>query len=112
VDERERRLTENELLFREVNERIDDVAAELGGADTAYEFLCECSRSDCVERISLTLGQYGEIRARPLVFMVVEGHELAEIEGVIGRIAPGVVAVEKIGEAAREVERRTRPLPR
>jgi uncharacterized protein YicC (UPF0701 family) len=111
VDERERRLTENELLFREVNERIDDVAAELGGGESAYEFLCECSRSDCVERISLTVRQYREIRARARVFVVAEGHEIAEIERVVGRVAPGVAAVEKTGEAGREVEKRTRPRP-
>jgi hypothetical protein len=109
VDERERRLTENELLFREVNERIGDIARELGGAETAYEFLCECSRPDCVERISLTVRQYGDIRARPRVFVVAEGHEIAEIERVVGRVSSDVVAVEKTGDAGREVEKRTRP---
>ncbi len=111
MDERERRLTENELLFREVNERIDDIAHELGGPETPYEFLCECSRPDCVERLSLTLRQYGDIRARPRVFVVAEGHEVEEIERVVGQVAPGVVTVEKTGEAGREVERRTRPGP-
>ncbi|HWC32154.1 MAG TPA: hypothetical protein VG709_03415 [Actinomycetota bacterium] len=108
MDERTRRLTENELLFREVNERIDDVASGLGGEETVYEFVCECSRPDCVDRVSLTLGQYGRIRARPLLFILVDGHEVTEIERVVDTVAPGVVAVEKIGDAASLVAERAR----
>ncbi len=99
MDARERRLTENELLFREVNERIDDVASQLGGEDTTYEFLCECSDPDCVERVSLTVAQYRRLRSRPALFALVAGHEITAIERVVEEIAPGIVAVEKIGEA-------------
>ncbi len=111
MDERERRLTENELLFREVNERIDDVASQLGGDDTTYEFLCECSDANCVERVALTVGQYRRLRARPLLFAVVDGHEMLDIERVVETVGPGVVAVEKIGEAADIVDERSRRRP-
>ncbi len=111
MDERERRLTENELLFREVNERIDDVASQLGGEETTYEFLCECSDPACVERVPLTLGQYEWLRSRPLLFVVVEGHEMTSIERVVDTIAPGVIAVEKIGDAAQLANRRPRRRP-
>ncbi len=111
MDARERRLTENELLFREVNERIDDVASELGGEETTYEFVCECSDANCVERVALTLRQYEWLRARPLLFVVVEGHEVTSIERVVETIAPGIVAVEKIGEAAQLADRRPRRRP-
>jgi hypothetical protein len=107
VDERERRLTENELLFRDVNERIEDVASGFGGDETAYDFLCECSNADCAQRVSLTLRQYEGIRARPLRFVIAEGHETPDIERVVETVAPGVVAVEKTGEAASIVAART-----
>ena len=108
MDERERRLTENELLFRDVNERIDDVATGFGGDETAYDFLCECSNADCARRVPLTVRQYRGIRARPLVFAIAEGHDVPEIERVVETVAPGVVAVEKTGEAASIVAARTR----
>ena len=111
MDARERRLTENELLFREVNERIDTVASELGGEETTYEFVCECSDANCVERVALTLGQYEWLRARPLLFVVVEGHEVTSIERAVETIAPGIVAVEKIGEAADLADRHPRRRP-
>ena len=111
MDARERRLTENELLFREVNERIDDVASQLGGEETTYEFVCECSDANCVDRVALTLGQYEWLRARPLLFVVVAGHEVASIERVVDTIAPGIVAVEKIGDAAALADRHPRRRP-
>ena len=51
VDERERRLAKNEALFRELNERIEQVA--IGQAEDAhvFEFLCECSNIDCTLRL-------------------------------------------------------------
>jgi hypothetical protein len=108
VDARERRLTENELLFREVNERIDDVGSQLGGQDTTYEFLCECSDPECVERVSLTIAQYRRLRSRPVLFVLVKGHEITAIERVVEEIAPGIVAVEKTGEAGDLVNDRVR----
>ena len=57
VDERERRLAQNEALFREVNERVETLADQLG-PDVPYEFLCECANADCTFRISLPLSVY------------------------------------------------------
>ena len=59
---REERLARNEVLFRSVNEAIEQQALEFGGLDE-YEFICECARSGCFDRISLTLKQYEHIRA-------------------------------------------------
>ncbi|MDF2750426.1 MAG: hypothetical protein K0T00_1602, partial [Gaiellaceae bacterium] len=50
LDPRERRLTENETLFREVNERVNAVAHNLG-PDVPYEFMCECANADCTFRL-------------------------------------------------------------
>ena len=47
---REDRIARNEALFREVNERVREVAAE-GGELTG--FLCECGREECTETVPL-----------------------------------------------------------
>src|SRR5215211_1412861 len=49
------RLAHNQVLFREVNERLRE---KLDGSDGATEFLCECSRTDCIETVVLTIAEY------------------------------------------------------
>ena len=60
---RETRLARNETLFREVNERIKDLALAQTDEDSTYEFLCECSNVDCDLRLSLPLSTYEQARA-------------------------------------------------
>jgi hypothetical protein len=102
VDDRVRRLAENERLFREVNEHIQEAAARQGVGDQMYEFLCECSRLDCGAPIEMTLDAYERARVDPTVFIIAVGHELPEIEEVILR-ERGYQLVRKFGEAARIV---------
>jgi hypothetical protein len=63
----------NEALFRAVNERIRDVSGELDPSVT-IEFICECSRQDCMSPIPLTLTEYAEVRSESTWFAVVPGH--------------------------------------
>jgi hypothetical protein len=56
------RSARNETFFREVNERIDEVAATLGDDDHRYEYVCECSDPTCTERIALSRAEYERIR--------------------------------------------------
>ena len=63
MDARERRLARNEALFREVNERIEDLAQTHADEDHIYEFLCECSNAHCDLRLSLPLSTYEQARA-------------------------------------------------
>ena len=55
MDPREKRMTENETLFREVNERVEDTVERFhdAGNVSAVEFFCECANPDCTFRISL-----------------------------------------------------------
>ena len=62
MDERARRLAENEAQFRDVNERIERAAARFGGEQHVYEFVCECSHADCLERVHLTVERYQAVR--------------------------------------------------
>ena len=65
VDERERRMAQNEALFREVNERVEAVAHQLG-PEVPYEFVCECANADCTFRVatrSATTRRSGRIQS-------------------------------------------------
>jgi hypothetical protein len=83
VNERARRLGENEVLYREVNERVLELQNDFGIDDGRTEFVCECARLDCTERISMTTAEYEEVRADPARFAVVHGHQIPEIEDVV-----------------------------
>lgn len=99
MDPRERRLAENETIFRSVNERIEQLAAPQGSDSHVFEFLCECSNLDCTLRLPLTLAEYEALRADPVVFVVAPGHDLPEIEEVVQR-TPTYQIVRKQGAAA------------
>ena len=94
---REERLAKNEVLFRSVNEAIEQQAIRFGGVDE-YEFICECASRTCVERVTLTLKQYEYVRSEGTRFVVVPGHANVELELVVER-APGYDIVEKDGLA-------------
>jgi len=106
MDSRETRLARNETLFREVNERIEDAVARMGRQDDhVYEFLCECSNSDCALLLPLTIADYEAARSDPRRFIVAPGHELPEIETVVARTSDFQL-VTKQGEAADYVAER------
>ena len=95
--ERQRRIAENESLFRDVNERVEDTAERfMIGDDVAQEFLCECGDTGCTQRVTLTLREYEGVRANPRRFAVVPGHEIREVENVVER-GDRYFVVEKTG---------------
>ena len=93
------RLAKNESFFRQVNERIKDVADgfEAGGP---YEFLCECSDPGCTERIELSQADYEHVRSDPTRFVLAHGHAAPEIEHGVEREDDHVVG-EKVGLAGQ-----------
>jgi hypothetical protein len=105
VDAREERLARNEVLFREINQRIADVAEPHARPPDGhnYEFFCECSNIDCDLRVPLTFGAYEHVRSDPRQFIVASGHSLPDIEDVVFRTNAYEVVV-KHGEAARLAE--------
>jgi hypothetical protein len=96
-DEREERLAKNEVLFRSVNEAIEQQALRFGGLDE-YEFICECASRNCLDRIMLTLRQYEHIRSDGSRFFVAPGHANVELEKVVEQ-APCYHVVQKDGAA-------------
>ena len=98
-----RRLADNEILFREVNERLHEQANGHGNDGHVYAFFCECSRTDCVERVHHTSAEYELIRADGARFILVAGHQIDAIEDVVARLDESVV-VEKQGVAGERAE--------
>lgn len=85
MDARETRLAKNEVVFREINERVSELAANHGPDEHVYTFFCECSNADCTLQIELTRRAYEDVRAHGARFLIAVGHELPEIEHVVER---------------------------
>lgn len=97
----EERAARNEALFREVNEAVENLAAQ--APDEAAGFVCECSDEGCIERLEVPLDIYESARADPRRFLLVPGHE-TDVEHVVGR-GDGYVIVEKDGLAGKISDR-------
>jgi hypothetical protein len=109
MSSREERVARNEALFREVNERIEQVhedARDLGANDT-FAVLCECGDQNCVEEVQLTTQRYEQVRADPRTFVIVPGHAIPEVEEIVDEGA-GFEVVRKHDEEA-EIAERTDP---
>jgi hypothetical protein len=111
VGAREERLGANEALFREVNERVAEVAGHFIAGDASesrVDFSCECGARTCTERIALSLPEYEGVRAEATRFVVRPGHDMPEIERVVERHSTYLV-VEKRDPDAEEIARETDP---
>jgi hypothetical protein len=106
MEERETKLAETEVLFREVNEGIA-AAAERFDADEA-DFVCECSDAACVHRITAPLAEYERVRGKPTHFLLARGHDAAAFERVVTRRS-GYDIVEKMETTMRRIAARLDP---
>jgi hypothetical protein len=95
VDERGRRIGQNEVVFREVNERLRELGEGFSLVSELAEFVCECANTSCTERIRMPLSEYEEIRSDGKRFLVLKGHEVPEYEKVV-RETEGYAVVEKL----------------
>ena len=85
MSSRDERIGLNEAIFREVNERIENLAEKFELKDQPLDLICECGDADCVRRISMTRAEYEEIRSDPRQFAVHPGHEYPDVEEIVGR---------------------------
>ena len=83
MDERAKRIGQNEALFREVNERVKDLNDTFELVLDERFLVCECGRETCIEQITMSAKEYEALRADPAQFAVVPGHDLTEVEEVI-----------------------------
>jgi hypothetical protein len=101
MTERDKRIALNETLFRDLNERVQEVVTTIAlDAPDALEIFCECGSADCVAKITLALAEYQEVRAHPERFLIAPGHEVADVENVVER-RPAYWIVEKHEEEAQ-----------
>jgi hypothetical protein len=100
MDLRAQRIGENEVLFREVNEKLRGLNESFSIILEKAEFVCECADVTCTERVSITLEQYEQVRSDPRRFIIRKGHDVPDVETVVVE-GEGFDVVEKNpGEAA------------
>lgn len=102
VDPRHEWIARNEVLFRSVNENIEQLSEDVEArgwptADRQIEFHCECGRS-CDEQVRMTLSEYKGVRAERDRFVVVPHHVTRDIERVVEQNDRYAV-VDKLPEA-------------
>ena len=106
VDERTRRIGHNEALFRQVNDRIEDLAGGSVSPAGVFDIVCECGDITCTEHLTLAPQVYEQARAAATRFVVVPGHVVDDLESVVDR-GPGYEIIEKITPEARDVAEQT-----
>jgi hypothetical protein len=94
---RQERAARNQSLFRDLNERLDEVMREL---DSEQDFFCECADRECNEMVSVSQSEYELVRSVSTHFVIARGHELPEVEHVVMHSNGGFSVVEKIERAA------------
>jgi hypothetical protein len=97
------RAARNEEIFRGVNERIEQGAAQ-HEVKAPLPFHCECGRALCLGTIDIPPPLYESVARERYRFILIPGHEDAAIERVVER-QPMYVVVEKVGEARKQIDR-------
>ena len=104
-ESREQRQAQNQSIFRAVNQRIKDLSEKLLGAGSDVDFVCECDDPACIKRMRMRLAEFTEFDRMENCFIVVPGHEDAEVEEVMTR-HKNYLVVAKVG-ANRESVRKS-----
>jgi hypothetical protein len=103
--DRHARLARNETIFREVNERIEELAQR--GELDPLQILCECGNPDCKEPLRVSVAEYERVRQEPTDFFVAPGHVIPAVERVVDR-EQSFDVVRKLAEEG-ELARKTDP---
>jgi hypothetical protein len=107
---REERVALNEVLFRDLNERVEQIVTTLASErPNELEIFCECGTGDCVAKLTLSLADYEGVRAHPERFIVAPDHDTPNVEKVFEKRARYWI-VEKHEEEAtpgRELDPRS-----
>jgi hypothetical protein len=77
LDERKRRIGENEGVFRSVNERIQPLDRDW------MTILCECGQLSCSDQLVIHRSEYARVREDPTMFILRPGHDVADTEEVV-----------------------------
>ena len=108
MSERERKLSLNEAMFRQVNERLEELNRTFADFTDRLHVVCECADIACAEMIDVPAADYERVRDDPTLFIVVPGHEVADVEDVVEVLGTFHVVRKRAGEPER-VARATDP---
>jgi hypothetical protein len=108
MSSREKQIGLNEAVFREVNERIENLAETVDLKSEPLDLVCECGDGACVQRITMSHAEYEQLRSDPRQFAVHPGHEIPGVETVVGK-GKGYAIVEKDHGVPEQVAEQTDP---
>jgi hypothetical protein len=92
LDRQRQRAAKGQSLFREVNERTEDLSASA----SFTTFICECMDESCDQNVAVTIEEYEHLRSDANTFMVLPGHDVPEVEEII-ETTDRYVIVSKLG---------------
>jgi len=94
MNERKRRIGENEAVFRTVNEEVNRRDVTFTAAANTMRIVCECGVRSCTVHIEITPEAYRRVREDATLFVIRPGHDLPEAETVVEK-ADGYWVVQK-----------------
>jgi hypothetical protein len=104
MDDRARRYSINEAMFRDINERIQGLNRDFGSITGTMSVVCECARATCIEQIQVGVDDYERVRGDSALFIIVPGHDEPYVEDVVDRVNGYHVVRKAPGEAERIAE--------
>jgi hypothetical protein len=108
MSSREERIGLNEAVFREVNERIEDLAEASALKTQSLDLICECGDAACVERLTMTRAEYRALRSDARQFAVHSGHVYPDVESVVAELKGYDIVRKSSGVAAQIAEQTDR----
>ena len=95
-----------ESLYREVNERMNEVNAQRASLDRPQEVICECAQPECSKLITMTAVEYRGLRLNGTWFVIAppEEHFFPQVERIVAQDVRYWV-VEKQGKAGEVAEK-------
>jgi hypothetical protein len=109
--ERIRRIGLNEAVFRELNDRLEELEETFRPGRDELDLVCECGDADCSEGLRLPRPDYRRLRSDSRRFAVVPGHEQPDVEEVVEKQESYDVVRKYEGvptQIAAETDRRSR----
>jgi len=100
MNDRERRIAENEQRFRVFNDAVREVGKQL---QAAPRFSCECGDEGCTLPVEISVEDYQRLRRDDRLFVVLPAHQRPDVERVVEH-RDAYLIVQKTGEGAEIVQ--------
>jgi hypothetical protein len=78
------RREQNQIRFREANERLHNAVEDQSSPMQPVPFLCECADNDCMGTVEVTLTEWQDVASTPNQYLMEAGHQRSEGEEVVG----------------------------